>query len=640
MGLGRPDPAVELLRELFTRRDWRLADERLDKLRQEAAAWDLPGHHGLVALQTDREFLSGPGFRRERYHAAILVRRRAAARKYRHVTVPMVPFAGGLIESAACIRRADGRLEPLDDDRFTVGSAEDDNPFIAVARRQTGIWILPDLAPGDVVEYVWETVRLGRHDGPRHSHFVLANVADPETPTLRARVSFTAPPAWELAFAVRNTGPGRETAAAAHGWPTTVFPRARILPRRSHSHHYQDELLNPVVACAPAGATWDEVARDLLSPACAAAEAPLPGPLADLCAAGGTPREALARAFYWIRDHIKYASVASANRDLDHPERAARVLAAGMGDCKDVSLLLALVCRELGVPWEFVLMSTAHGIVLDELPADQFDHVLVRARPDDEWLYLDAAGARGIFTAAPAPAQGLTALAGRDGGALVTIPESPPAATRVVVDEVYDRVEDGWLAGHMELHLHGHPARLLDEAWKHFSLVAVDPERAADDALHQVLPECQVDTVERLCDTAGGDELRMVAHGRRAPLMSLDGHRIAALGVQVPGLPHLGGRQPRLREPFQFPLAMEVEWRVSATGEVGRLLRAVSRVPDLVTPSCTVADGPAAGPTVVRRRLRLGRRTVAGEELASLPAALRALDEACRLVISLEDDPA
>jgi len=638
MGLGRIEPAVGLLRHLFEERSWQLAEDDLSALLAHARDWDLEGHHGLVALLTRRAFLVGPvGYRRERYHAAFLVRRRAAARKFRHVSVPMVVGWGGLIGTAARVRRADGGSEILDDDLFTVGSAEDDNPFIAVARRHTGIWILPDLAPGDVVEFVWETVHLAHPDEDHRIRFMAANIADPGTPTLRARVTFTAPADWPQAFSVLNMEPGREVAADdGSGWTTTTFARRRVLPRRSHSHNFQAFALNPVVGCAPAGRHWDDVARTLLSAACSAADAvaELPEPLARACGDRADPAAALARAFYWVRDHIKYASTVSSNRDLGSPDRVDRVLAAGVGDCKDVSLLLAVVCRHLGIPWEFVLVSAEHGVVLEELPADQFDHMILRARVDDRWLYLDAAGSSAVFSSPEAGLQGLTALAGRDGGALVTIPHAPPADTRILLHETLDRCEDGWLVGRAELRLEGNPARLLDEAWKHHSLVSLDPDRVADDLLDGILPRCQVLEASRLQDTATSDVLHVGLHLRRAPLVDLDGHRVATLLFDVPGVPRALGSAVHLRERYLFTQCLEIEHRVETAGEVRSALRAVSRIADLDTPYGSLREERPDEGTVVRR-LRITRRTVEGDELETLPGVLQRWEQAGSLVISL-----
>ncbi len=640
IGLGRIQPGLELLRLLFGRRPWQMGPARLQELLVEAAHWDLPSHPGLVALVLDRSFLTGPGgYQRERLHAAYLVRRRAAARTYRQVSVPVSSESGALIATAARVCRADGRVERLDDERFTVGRAEDDNPFVAVARRQTGIWILPDLSPGDVVEFTWDSVLLVKDEKARHGHFMLANLADPDTPALHGRVIFTAPPDWELSFATRNMDPQRQTFVdKATGWNSTVFAGDRVMPRQSHSMPFQSTALNPVVGCARSGGDWAEVGRDLLLAAglAAATAAPeVPAPLAAACAGGGSPREILARAFYWVRDHIKYASVVSGNRDLDSPDRAARVVAAGVGDCKDSSLLLAVVCQHHGIPWELVLVSTAHGLVLEELPADQFDHLLVRAQVDGAWTYLDAAGSLGIFSA-PSPAlQGLTALAGRDRGALVRIPDSPPECTRAVVREIIDRIEDGWLAGTVELILEGYLARALNEAWKQRSLSSLDPERAGDAVLHGMLPGFQFESVDWLQDTASSDVLHVALRGRRAPLIAMDHQRIATLAFEPPGLPALGGR-PRIRERFLFALCMDVEHRLEIAGEALRALRAVSSVDGLATGFCRLTEERGADGACVVRRILVSRRDVEGAELDELPRVLQHIGEAGRLVVSLD----
>ena len=314
------------------------------------------------------------------------------------------------------------------------------------------------------------------------------------------------------------------------------------------------------------------------------------------------PRAALAAAFYWVRDRIKYASIASANRDLGSPERAERIVAAGMGDCKDTSLLLAVACAHLGIPWEFVLMSAENGILLEELPADQFDHMLVRARPGDEWMYLDAAGDAAVFASPPFPFQGVTVLTGPEGGDLVTMSETPLERTRVVIHETIDAVDAGRLAGHVELRLEGHPARMVDEVWKHQSLMSLDPERAADEAIRHLLPDFEITDSDRLTGTTRGDTLHVVASGRRG--------RIVALALGAPGLPALARRRQPFSDRVAFLLRAEFEYRLDVAGPVRRVLRGISAVADLVAPFCTIGEERAENPTAtgIVRRIRLSRR--------------------------------
>lgn len=633
---NRGEPGANFCRELAEAREWGLSDERLKELRDELADWDLDGHHGLVTLNNERHYLTGPGdFVRERHVSAMLVRRQAAARKFRSVGIPMVSGWGGLLHTAARVRRVDGTTDAINDDRFTVGSAEDDNPFIAVARRSIGNWILPDLEPGDVVEFTCDKVKLGQA-----RPFTLANLADPHCPTLHGRVTFTAPPDREIEHAVRNSAPGYETGLdGGTSWKQTTLVRERMVPRRSHSDPYQLLALNPVVAFSLKADGWDDMGGKLLKDYYEAVDATgkIPERLAAAYADVAGTGAKLARAFYWIRDHIKYASVASHHEVLLSPERAEYVLESGMGDCKDVSYLLALVCRDLDVPWEFVLMSTENGIIIEELPADQFDHVILRAKIDGEWRYLDASSNEATFGAPPPMAQDLHALAGREPFALVTLPVVPADFNRITIRQTLAGVDDGWLLGGIDVRLEGYAARYLDELWKHNSLTAVDPDRAADDTVRALLTQFHLDSVERLQDTGDSDALHFTAEGRHARLVELDGKKIASFGFTAPGLVTEEDGKRRFRERYLFPFRLKVSYELAVADELRAELRAVSYVEDLDLPMCTLREerGGPEDEVTLKREIVLGRREVAGDDLAELSELFNRLGAASRVVVAL-----
>lgn len=640
MGLKRGDFGAEICRKLAGRRSWTVPEQRLPRLREEAEAWGLSGHHGLVALVSSRSFVLGPGFRRERLDAAVLVRRRVAARKFRSVHVPMVTGWGGLLHTAVQVRRVDGTVDELSDDRFTVGSAPEDNPFIAVARRNAGLWILPDLAPGDIVEYTWDSVKLGEYREESHDAFVLANIGDPDAPTLHASVACLAPAAWKLAAATRNTGPEVGRDRDPHGrWSSATVERERVLPRRSHSDQFPRTSLNPLAAFGRADGDWKRVGRDLLTEHRAAVQAApeVPPPLAGAYAGLTSPREILARAFYWVRDHIKYASVASAHEFLKSPQRAERLVVAGVGDCKDVSYLLALVCEKCGIPWEFVLLSSENGVVMRDIPAEQFDHVIVRARVDDEWLYLDAAGSSSIFGAPFFPSQGLTGLSGGDESELIIIPDVPASRTRILLRETLDGFDGARLIGHAEIRLEGYPARMVDELWKHQSLVAIDPERSAGEVMHTLLPDFMAEQVSVVRDSAAGDVFHLTAEGSRGRLVQLGGRRVATMFSSASGLllEHVVHRH--FEERFTFPFALEFEYRLELLGPARAAVRELSGVAELRTSFCTVEEERESTPDreVVTRRIVIARRTIDGEDLTRLPAAFERMNEAVRVMAGL-----
>ena len=106
----------------------------------------------------------------------------------------------------------------------------------------------------------------------------------------------------------------------------------------------------------------------------------------------------VARALEFVQSEIRYFSVAL-GESSHRPTHPNVVLERRYGDCKDKSLLLIALLRELGIEARPVLLKlhTRKGLDL-LLPTPQaFDHVIVQARVDDQVFYLDPAryGQRG-----------------------------------------------------------------------------------------------------------------------------------------------------------------------------------------------------------------------------------------------------
>ncbi len=105
---------------------------------------------------------------------------------------------------------------------------------------------------------------------------------------------------------------------------------------------------------------------------------------------GGTPLEQATMALQFVQDRIRYISIPVGPHSYQ-PYPPARSAEKKYGDCKDKSLLLVLLLRDLGIHAELVLVNTVdRQLVRTRLPSqDAFDHVLVRARIEGEPLWMD-----------------------------------------------------------------------------------------------------------------------------------------------------------------------------------------------------------------------------------------------------------
>lgn len=103
-----------------------------------------------------------------------------------------------------------------------------------------------------------------------------------------------------------------------------------------------------------------------------------------------SPRDAVSKTLEYVQSNIRYLSV-SIGENSHRPYPPEQVLARRYGDCKDKSLLLTVMLRQLGIDATPVLVSTYHRKNLDRtLPSPQlFNHVIVRASVQGKVYFID-----------------------------------------------------------------------------------------------------------------------------------------------------------------------------------------------------------------------------------------------------------
>lgn len=137
---------------------------------------------------------------------------------------------------------------------------------------------------------------------------------------------------------------------------------------------------------------WAEVARRV-APLFQVSHPRSPAVLAVVKAireGGGTPAEQALRALQFVQEQIRYVSI-SIGVGAFRPAQPDQVLQRRFGDCKDKSLLLVTILRQLGIDAQPALVNTRRGRVLDSrLPMPySFDHAIVRMRLDNNTYWLD-----------------------------------------------------------------------------------------------------------------------------------------------------------------------------------------------------------------------------------------------------------
>jgi tetratricopeptide (TPR) repeat protein len=126
-----------------------------------------------------------------------------------------------------------------------------------------------------------------------------------------------------------------------------------------------------------------------------------------------TPEEQAAKALQWVQDEIRYFSV-SMGESSHRPYPPEVVWQRRFGDCKDKTLLLVTLLRELGIEATPVLVSAQNRrLPARQLPnPDVFDHVVAQVRIKGSTYYLDGTrlGQRGSLARMGMLLEGASAL--------------------------------------------------------------------------------------------------------------------------------------------------------------------------------------------------------------------------------------
>lgn len=139
------------------------------------------------------------------------------------------------------------------------------------------------------------------------------------------------------------------------------------------------------------------------------------GVVEDLELTGKAPEEAVRDIVRWMNRKFRYEGLEFGRR-ARIPSPGSQTLARGFGDCKDFSVMIRAVLKEVGIDAEIALVNSA-GILREDLPSlDQFDHMVVYL-PEMDGRILD--GTMNHFNTPDALGTGAI-------GARAFLPESDP----------------------------------------------------------------------------------------------------------------------------------------------------------------------------------------------------------------------
>jgi lipoprotein NlpI len=170
-------------------------------------------------------------------------------------------------------------------------------------------------------------------------------------------------------------------------------------------------------------------------------------PVMDRLRALPTPEQRASEALQWVQTEVRYFSV-SLGESSHRPYPPAVVMQRRYGDCKDKTLLLVSMLRELGIDAAPALLSADALKRPSRVLAspDGFDHVVARVNIGGATYYLDATriGQRGALSRINSLAEGTRVLVvDRATTGLTSVPAADPELFTVELQEAYALPELG-----------------------------------------------------------------------------------------------------------------------------------------------------------------------------------------------------
>lgn len=638
---GAGDKGCELYRQTVEPHSF-VDLSHIKNLQREYQGWNLETQHGVVTLEKDQKYVLGiDGWYLKRCREILVIRRPVAARMLTRVGFQFSSNDQVLFSSLRIIGK-DDHSEELPVEQFTFVDSDEKNPFITTIDERIGCWILPDLSTGDVIEWSYHLLCAERFpaDGKKPHLFIRAYLHHAFHPTLLGKATFVSPTDMELSFSYLNDYRGLlEFGSEEDSDRTRSLTLRKYVPATNPDFPYANSFLNPVVGCAVAGHTWESVKQLIIKSNMGSLEPELelPSPLNEILEGRRDPKVAMEYAFYWVRDKLKYAAVGRALKNIGKEGRAKTIIEAGVGDCKDKSYLIYQCCKKLGLAAQYVAISSDTGVIFEDLPADQFNHVFVKVIIDDKTYYLDASSSTAIFSSALPEYQDLKVLLLGDERLVEKIPLDDPYDNLLEITEMFDREEASWLCGSFSLRAQGCLARLVDERWKAMSLQITDQGQSAQSILQMFMPSIVVETHSRTSQTSHSEVFQVSGTHRRCYLSQLGDRRIGTLHWKEPAFP---AGMYRFRHPenvfaFYVPEAIRIE-----TVIMNPLLSRFESFSEPVQLSNDVCDirteSISKNNALTLSREIIIKKKIIGEELIHLmPAVLENLERAMRVALSL-----
>ena len=252
--------------------------------------------------------------------------------------------------------------------------------------RLTASLVIPDLRVDDILEI---GLTLYGNNPALDGKYAGWMALDPFHPWLESRHRLVRPSARDIAIKPFNDPPERKIAVQdgieVSRWYMVGQKRGEF-----------EALTPPWLVLAPAlqlseFKNWNDVAR-LFAPSYESGDIPdsLTNDIDRLAATYADPAERAAEWLRFVQQKLRYFALALGEGGL-LPRELQTIWMSRFGDCKDAARLYIAGARRMGLDVCAALVSTTHGLALDDfLPSPGvFNHCIVRLRLNDATYWLD-----------------------------------------------------------------------------------------------------------------------------------------------------------------------------------------------------------------------------------------------------------
>ncbi len=634
---GDTDSASELLQTIYEKGGTKLAEEAR-KLQQQAAGWPEGEHHGAVCLQMRQLFWLGfSSWHLVKHRMLIEIRRKAAARMFRRLSFRITPHNESLLFTRLRILQQDDTVKTVSDEQLAFTDSPEHDLAIRTSESKDAVFLLPELHSGDIIELEYCLVHDNGSLKNGKPNFYLRSSLISDFPTFTSSVQIKGPADWPIKClgiygAVKPVHRQEED-----GWQSYLSEGHRLMPGDWRATSLEHTLRDPQVCASWDHRSWEDVGTAELRSVGTDTEPPdpLPAILKEVISGENPTLERLQCGFNWVRDRLKYVSLPSAKKRIAKQGRAQHIIDGGVGDCHDKAYLLHLICRELELESEFLLVGANDGFVVRELPGSQFNHILLRAKLNGQWLYFDATDTITPYGRVPGALQGLSVLRMRDPYQLVTIPEHDPATNILSVEEKLSCSPEGELKGQFRIEASGVPGRLLDDRWKSLSMEAPEEDRAAQLILNDHLPAARMRQWEIKRSGVEGDCFVFTGEHLRRRLTSIGRQRVGVIGWNTVFFPWDAFRDRQWGDPAIFPMPMTMRFSVKFMDNDHWQVAVSPRIPDFDDDFGAISEkrGDPGSPLEITRELIVKKRFINGPSTARIPQYINAFEDALQVAI-------